>query len=123
MIICHFYSPEEAFEPFKQKSFVPFRDAGDEPSDFECSLFDCLKGLDKAISYNWYNYRTFDYKEYENMHRLDNGDMNWIIPGKILALSSPTAARKDGLPPDHFVEPFLDMGIKCIIKLNESLYS
>jgi cell division cycle 14 len=53
-------------------------------------VYDCLRGLEKALSLGWYNYKKFDYKDYEQMHRLDNGDMNWIIPRKILALSSPT---------------------------------
>ena len=56
------------------------------------------------------------------MHRLDNGDMNWIIPGKILALSSPTEKRKDGLPAQFFVDKFKSLGVRTIIRLNEQLY-
>ena len=48
--------------------------------------------------------------------------MNWIIPKKILALSSPTGKRGEGLPPEHFIEQFQKMRIKAIIRLNESLY-
>jgi cell division cycle 14 len=69
---------------------VPFKDAGEEPTNYECTVLDCLKGLEKAIKLGWYNFSKFDYKEYEYNHKLDNGDMNWIIPKKILALSSPT---------------------------------
>lgn len=46
-------------------------------------MLDCLRGLEKAISLGWYNFLSFDYKEYEHNHRLDNGDMNWIIPKKV----------------------------------------
>ena len=81
----------------------------------------CCKGLETAISLGWYNFNTFKYKEYEFNHRLDNGDMNWIIPGKILAFSSPTDDG-DGLPISHFVEPFEKMNIRGVIKLNEKLY-
>jgi cell division cycle 14 len=69
---------------------VPFVDAGEEPGDYECTVLDCLKGLEKAIEFGWYEFRKFDYKQYENFHKLDVGDMNWVIPGKILAFSSPT---------------------------------
>lgn len=108
LIIQYDYTADEAWEPFKQleKVLVSFRDAGEEPSSFECTVYDCLRGLEKAINYGWYSFHKFDYKEYEFNHKLDNGDMNWIIPRKILALSSPTEKRGDGLPPTHFIEKF-----------------
>lgn len=61
--------------------------------------------------------------------------MNWIIPKKvipnniliniklqILALSSPTEKRVDGLPPHTFIDKFKKMKIKAIVRLNERLY-
>ena len=48
--------------------------------------------------------------------------MNWIVPGKIMAFSSPTAKKNDGLPPEVFLEKFDKMNIKGIIRLNEPLY-
>ena len=44
----------------------------------------------------WYDYKTFKYREYEHNYKLANGDMNWIVPAKILAFSSPTDEGKDG---------------------------
>lgn len=72
----------------------------------------------------WYDFRKFDYKTYERHHKLDFGDMNWIIPGKILALSSPVsnAKQNEGLPPEAFIENFETMNITGIIRLNELLY-
>jgi cell division cycle 14 len=81
-----------------------------------------LKGLERAISLGWYNFNKFDYKQYEFNHKLENGDMNWIIPNKILALSSPTERRSEGLPASFFIDKFESMSIKAIIRLNESLY-
>lgn len=48
--------------------------------------------------------------------------MNWSIPGKIMALSSPTARKNDGLPPEQFLENFKKINIKAVIRLNEPLY-
>lgn len=48
--------------------------------------------------------------------------MNWIIANKILALSSPTERRQDGLPAEFFVDKFDDMNVRAIIRLNEPLY-
>jgi cell division cycle 14 len=50
---------------------VPFRDAGEEPSPFEIYVIDCLRGLERAIALGWYNFKKFDYKEYEHNHKLD----------------------------------------------------
>ena len=124
LVVCYNFTAEEAFAPFKhlEKQLVPFRDAGEEASDFECTVLDCLRGLEKAISLNWYNHLKFDYKEYEFNHKLDNGDMNWVIPGKVLAFSSPTDNNGDGLPPQHFLESFQKMKVKGVIRLNEQLY-
>ena len=48
--------------------------------------------------------------------------MNWVIPGKIMAFSSPTNKKNDGLSPEAFLENFDKMNIKGIIRLNEPLY-
>jgi cell division cycle 14 len=85
-------------------------------------VYDCLKGLEQAIALGWYDFRKFDYKQYENYHKLEVGDMNWVIPGKIMAFSSPTSKKNDGLPPEAFLENFDKMNIKGIIRLNEPLY-
>jgi cell division cycle 14 len=101
MMIYHGLTPEESFLPFEKlgKVLIPFRDAGEDSSNFECTVLDCLRGLHKAITLGWYNFRKFDHKEYEFNHKLENGDMNWIIPNKILAFSSPNSNRELGLPP------------------------
>jgi cell division cycle 14 len=85
-------------------------------------VLDCLKGLEQAVANGWYEFKRFDYKQYENFHKLNVGDMNWIVPGKILALSSPTSKKNDGLAPDAFLENFEKLKIKAVIRLNEPLY-
>eukprot|EP00347_Sterkiella_histriomuscorum_P017625 403348622 len=122
MIVCFGKTAEEAWHPFKHLELVAFKDAGEEPSSYECTVIDCLRGLEKAISFSWYNYLKFDYKEYEFNHKLDNGDMNWIVPNKILALSSPTDNPSQGLPPSEFIEQFKKMKVTAVIRLNEQLY-
>mmetsp|Transcript_10111 Transcript_10111/g.10070 ORF Transcript_10111/g.10070 Transcript_10111/m.10070 type:complete len:212 (+) Transcript_10111:424-1059(+) len=115
---------KEAFAVFNslKHQLLPFRDAGEEPSDFECTVLDCLQGLERAIQLGWYNFLAFDYKEFEHNHKLDHGDMNWIVPKKILALSSPTDKQGDGLAPHFFLPKFKKMKIKAIVRLNERLY-
>ena len=49
--------------------------------------------------------------------------MNWVIPGKILAFSSPTAEKSDGLSPESFLENFHKMNVKAVVRLNDPLYN
>lgn len=49
--------------------------------------------------------------------------MNWIIPNKIVALSSPTdRGINEGLAPENFFEYFKTHNVKHIIRLNDCLY-
>ncbi len=67
----------------------PFRDASKGECQYQCTLEHCLGGLDFAIKQGWYNDATFDVKEYEYYERVENGDLNWIIPDKFLAFMGP----------------------------------
>ena len=42
-------TPEQAYEHFENQEIEPFWDAGQEDCDYECTILDCLRGLDKAI--------------------------------------------------------------------------
>lgn len=37
----------------------------------------------------WFDHRKFNLNEYEHYEKVENGDLNWIIPGKFVAFSSP----------------------------------
>jgi cell division cycle 14 len=50
---------------------------------------DCLKGLELAIFYKWYEAPSFDVVAYQHYERVENGDLNWIVPGRFLAFSGP----------------------------------
>ena len=52
-------------------------------------ILDCLRGLDYAIKLGWFDHKKFNLKEYEHFERVENGDLNWIIPNKFVAFSSP----------------------------------
>ena len=54
-------------------------------STIKLSQYDFLLGLQKGIKNGWFIYNQFDIKKIESMSRYDNGDMNWIIPDKIIA--------------------------------------
>lgn len=88
-------NPELAFKPFRHIKFVDFRDASYGDCSYKCTIVDCLRGLNYAIKLGWFNYKTFDLKTYRFYERVENGDLNWIIPGKFIAFSSPCEEPKD----------------------------
>jgi cell division cycle 14 len=42
----------------------------------------------------WFDKKTFNLRDYEFYERVENGDLNWIVPGKFIAFSSPSNSRK-----------------------------
>ncbi|CBZ55327.1 putative dual specificity protein phosphatase CDC14A [Neospora caninum Liverpool] len=120
---------QEAYRPFLNISprFVPFRDATCGPCSFKLTILDCLKGLEFAMKLGWFDYKTFNVDEYDYYEKLKNGDMNWIIPNRILAFSCPSSAtgNHDGYTtctPEDYVDIFNRMGIKTVIRLNKKQY-
>lgn len=71
--------------------FVPFRDAGFCINTYPITVLDTLKAFRKARNLGHFNYKTFSLLAYQNMSKLQNGDMSWIIPGKFIAFSGPQA--------------------------------
>ncbi|KIY45956.1 phosphatases II, partial [Fistulina hepatica ATCC 64428] len=81
-------APWEAFHPIAEIEFMPFRDAGRGPSDFNLNIQDCLWGIWKAIQNGLCNMNDFDVDDYEYYEKVENGDWNWITPN-FIAFASP----------------------------------
>jgi cell division cycle 14 len=102
-------TPDEAYRPFLHSSppLPSFRDATDGPSSFGLSVLDVAKGIYKAKQSGFINFGkslgvalpisrgvpgAFDLHEYERCECPENGDLNWIVPGKFLAFAGPMTA-------------------------------
>ena len=127
-MVCLGRTAEQAWEPFKSheihKHLVPFVDAGDAKvtlRSFELSVLDCLRGIERAMSLGWYSFKHFDLEAYERSYKLSEGDMNWIVPGRIMALSSPVSPLygHEGTRPQKVAEALKKANIKHVIRLNE----
>ena len=53
-----------------------------------------MRGLEFAIKCKFFDITSFDLKSYEFYEKIQNGDMNWIIPNKLLAFSTPNQNKK-----------------------------
>ena len=88
-------SADEAWHILRpyHKVLKPYRDSSSGPSTYRLSIYDILWGLEKAIAVGWYDFKTFDVHEYEYYEKVENGDLNWIIPDKIVALMGPSGKK------------------------------
>ncbi|KAJ7591428.1 phosphatases II [Mycena floridula] len=81
-------APWEAFQPIAEMEFIPFRDAGRGPSDFNLNIQDCLWGIWKAMQNGLCDMNDFDVEDYEYYEKVEHGDWNWISP-HFVAFASP----------------------------------
>lgn len=128
MIIILKMSAETAYEKFKpyHSLFKHYRDASKGECFYNCTLLHCLQGLEYAVRFGWYDFRTFNVKEYEYYERVENGDLNWIIPGKFVAFMGPIENRDQGQRyghhPNKYADIFKSIKVSKVIRLNEEKY-
>ncbi|XP_060899809.1 dual specificity protein phosphatase CDC14AB-like [Labrus mixtus] len=123
-------SPEEAYRTLisgNNTGFLPFRDAAVGECSLDLTVLDCLQGIHKAFQHGFFDFETFQVDEYEHYERVENGDMNWIIPGKVLAFSSPHHRSKveNGYPlhaPEAYFSYFLQNNVTAVVRLNRKMY-
>ena len=112
------------FRPY-QNLIVPFRDASYGECFYPCTVEHCWQGIEFAIKLGWYSFKDFDDREYEYYEKLDNGDLNWIIPDKFMAFMGPVEGDdydKMGNSPDDYIQVFKHFGVSRVIRLNEAKY-
>ncbi|KAL1687956.1 tyrosine protein phosphatase [Schizophyllum commune] len=142
-------APWEAFHPIAEMEFMPFRDAGRGPSDFNLSIQDCLWGVWKAQQNGLCDMNEFDVEDYEYYEKVENGDWNWITP-KFIAFASPVETnwlknqkeareslshstssssgsnlalqRRLPAPFQNCLDYFEKRGVKLVVRLNTELY-
>ncbi|MCJ8737620.1 hypothetical protein PDJAM_G00026170 [Pangasius djambal] len=123
-------TPEEAYRALisgSNASYLPFRDASFGNCTYNLTVLDCLHGIRKALQHGFLNFEMFDVTEYEHYERVENGDFNWIVPGKFLAFSGPHPKSKveNGYPlhaPEAYFPYFRKHNITTIVRLNKKIY-
>ncbi|CAL7946631.1 unnamed protein product [Xylocopa violacea] len=107
--------------------FIMFRDASLGTSWYEISLSECLSAIYKCHKLGFFNFQDFCVKEYEYFEKVENGDLNWIIPGKFIAFCGPYAKFKveNGYPfhaPESYFRYFRYNNVTTIVRLNKKMY-
>ena len=84
-----------------------------------------MKGLEIAVGLGWYNFREFDNKEYEYYEKVENGDLNWVLPRKFIAFMGPVdqvGVNRRGNSPEDYFQVFKHFGVTHVVRLNEAKY-
>lgn len=84
---------EDAYAPFfgLKPPLVPYRDASFGICSYHLEVLDCVRAVARAASLRHFTLDTFRPDEYAFYDKIENGDLNWIVPGKFLAFSGPLA--------------------------------
>jgi hypothetical protein len=56
-----------------------------------------------------FNPRTLDVEEFDRLAdpaRFDYGDISWLVPNKLLIMTSPSMNMAEGLPPRSYIDYF-----------------
>lgn len=113
-------------EPSKQLVFrekKKFLDVSGLQSLMVLTLEDCVKAFYAALQYKFYDYYEFDQIEYLFYETVLSGDLNWIVPGKILAFAGP--CDRPGYSkhaPNFYYNYFKDHNVTSIVRLNDPEY-
>jgi cell division cycle 14 len=110
------------------QSFSKYNDASAVLSEYKLSLHDCLRAVEKAFKYGFFNFDDFNYLEYEHYEIVESGDLNWILPNKFIAFCGPhllSGTDNKGYThhsPDKYFEYFQKNYVTTIIRLNYKFY-
>lgn len=130
MIIYQSRTSEEVLRllsPAFSHPFPPFRDASAGRCSYNLTLQHCFAAISKAIHFGFLDFSNFNPDEYEHFEKVENGDFNWILPGKFLAFAGPhnKSCIENGYPlhaPDYYFPYFRLHNVTTIVRLNKRMY-
>ncbi|XP_031788244.1 dual specificity protein phosphatase CDC14C isoform X2 [Nasonia vitripennis] len=108
-------------------TFQMFRDASMGEPCYQISLQDCLSAIYKCHQLGFFDFHDFNLKEYEHFERVENGDLNWILPGKFIAFCGPHSNNQFEFgymlhAPESYFKYFRRHNVTTIVRLNKKRY-
>lgn len=108
--------------------FAKFNDASAILSEYKLSLLDCFRAVEKAHNYYFFDFKDFNYLEYEHYEIVESGDLNWILPNKFIAFCGPhllSGVDNKGYThhaPEKYFDYFRSNNVTTIVRLNYKFY-
>ena len=130
----------ERFSWIDADMLEPFRDAAHSQSDFHLHLIDCWRGLEKGVQRGWvrfaasgYMWGAIDIDEYAHYDDPANGDLQEVVPGKVVALKDPvdlggadyrdSAGGVRDFSPSFYADVLAGMGVSTVVQLGAPRYA
>lgn len=86
-------------------------------------MYDCYSAISKSLAFNFFNFTDFNFQHYDTFDLLEKGNLNWIVPRKLLGFLGPNDLRTGVARSSSFyTDYFLKHDIKTVIRLNEKQY-
>jgi cell division cycle 14 len=128
-----------AFASVNEHAFEHFRDATFSESVFNLTLLDCWSALARGKAMGWIDKPTTPgvwgriiLEEYDHYEDPLNGDLHIVVPDRFVAFKGPKdlpggrefrdARGTRDFSPGYYVDIFKELGVKAVVRLNESLY-
>jgi cell division cycle 14 len=128
-----------AFASIKDHAFEHYRDATFSNSEFDLTLLDCWEALARGKSMGWIDkpatpglWGRIMLEEYDHYEDPLNGDLHIVVPDRFVAFKGPKdlpggrefrdARGTRDFSPGYYVDIFRELGVKAVVRLNESLY-
>lgn len=63
-------------------------------------------------------------QEYQHYEKVENGDLNWTVPGKFISFSGPlnVTDKYGSFTPEDYVPIWKKMGVTLVVRLNKPQY-
>jgi cell division cycle 14 len=132
MILRVRLSPEAVWSAFEEigDMTTSYRDSTFEEPDFLLTLVDCWRGLSRANDLGWVD--KIDMDEYIHYDSPLEGDLHELVPETLVGFCGPRALTPGcdyldhggsrTFAPSFYLEPFGDMGVSTVVRLNEPEY-
>ena len=132
-VLCRGLSPEEALRPFAAMSppLAPWHDASPYVDTFHLTTLDVLRGVARARDSGFFSMEEFNPEAYEHYEQVANGDMNWLVEGRFLALAGPVDGAQDTAEDGEgyhlttvaeLLPVFRELRVTSLVRLNKKYY-
>jgi cell division cycle 14 len=128
-----------SFEWLDENIVEGYRDATYSQPDFRLNLIDCWRGLERGKQHGWVRYTSSGYRwgeidmdEYRHYASPANGDLQEVVPDKLVAFKGPIELGEEAFrdcpsgerifSPSFYADILHDMGVSTVVRLNEACY-
>ena len=98
------------------------------PCTYGVTVMDIMHGARRAMQNQLFNLNSFNYNDYYFYSQVENGDLTWILPGKIIAFAGPVSQthpffKYHPFTPQSYIPLFQSRNVTAVVRLNEACYN